>query len=63
MNCISAGVFICFDVKSGENTLPCMKVTEFVAITTVLDDQPGQYWIYANTDKELVTIHIEVDCE
>ena len=43
MNCISAGVFICFDVKSGENTLPCMKVTEFVAITTVLDDQPGQY--------------------
>ena len=29
----------------------------------VLDDQPGQYWIYANTDNELATVHIKVDCE
>ena len=30
---------------------------------SVLDDQPRQYWIYANTDNELATIHIKVDCE
>ena len=29
----------------------------------VLDDQPRQYWIYANTDNELETVHIKVDCE
>ena len=22
-----------------------------------------QYWIYANTDNELATVHIKVDCE
>ena len=29
----------------------------------LLKDQPRQYWIYANTDNELATVHIKVDCE
>ena len=29
----------------------------------LLDDQPRQYWIYANNDNELATVHIKVDCE
>ena len=32
-------------------------------VNVVLDDQPRQYWIYANTDNELATVHIKVDCE
>ena len=27
----------------------------------LLDDQPGQYWIYANSDNELATAHLKVD--
>ena len=34
-----------------------------LCFTQLLDDQPRQYWIYANTDNELVTVHIKVDCE
>ena len=29
----------------------------------MLEDQPKQYWIYANTDDELATVHIKVGCE
>ena len=29
----------------------------------VLDDQPRQYWIYANNDNELATVQIKMDCE
>ena len=29
----------------------------------LLDDQSGQYWIYANTDNELATVDIKVYCE
>ena len=29
----------------------------------MLDDQTRQYWIYANTDNELATVHIKVECE
>ena len=35
----------------------------FLFFVALLDDQPGQYWIYANTDNELATVHIKVDCE
>ena len=27
----------------------------------LLDDQPRQYWIYANADNELATVHIKVE--
>ena len=38
--------------------------TNIRAISIVmLDDQSRQYWIYANTDNELATVHIKVDCE
>ena len=37
-----------------------MKEFTRMYIEELLDDQPRQYWIYANTDNELATVHIKV---